>query len=654
MEKVPPPKYKCSNTQFAFNVFAETDSKEHFPTTSEVETHLKLLKSFEVLRRTVVPNFSDPDSSGPKDWQVFVTNAARRFIIYVSALKVYMAEAPEVYPLDEGSMWVKESTKNQRHISIMASHLPPLDVVMVWHSFALNPKAFYDTFVRNNFLTFAVIPFPLERIGQAIDGDFAYRPDEQLVGKFHEILRAYGVAMDYYFKEKFDPNVHKVPVMCPVCHNVIAQNVDLTNVANTGFADESFEIVGVPSCCSFSDRIDHQQLRRRQFYADLQDYRPLPYLTKHFSGVLNKNGSAEPAAIDARIKEEVVSNVEALQTSDLDSFLHYETRFVVRRRLQVIGRNYFQANLIHLTIPRPDVIQVHEDLVGCVMRQGRFVDKMNAFDWINSPVKQEGIAEAVLRYSRFLNLLLRWGIGYVVVPTLDIDLVWHTHQLSTYFYFQWCLTKSKWRMVFDHDDKVDEGQLDSAFLRTSRIYRSMYKQDYSICYCWYCICVRNNAQSKLKSIFRSKKKPEGDDALKKSPLYGPESNLTHISTHNAVVVPSKQAERQRRSIEMKYKDRYLPWSVDPGYGYYYNPGLFAVAPLAPFALAAGGAAYFGDYGGNGTCCSDATGAGTCGGMGCGSVTVGGCRGGAGCAAFGGGCGGGGGGGCGGGGGGGGF
>lgn len=117
MEKVPPPKYKCSNTQFAFNVFAETDSKDHFPTTLEVETHLKLLKSFEVLRRTVVPNFSDPDSSGPKDWQVFVTNAARRFIIYVSALKVYMStrSLPPRRGVDVGQRVHQKPTPYQHH-----------------------------------------------------------------------------------------------------------------------------------------------------------------------------------------------------------------------------------------------------------------------------------------------------------------------------------------------------------------------------------------------------------------------------------------------------------------------------------------------------------------------------------------------------------
>ena len=297
---------KRSKNQFAFNVFAETDSKEHFPTTMEVETHLKLLKSFEVLRKTAVPNYTDPESSGPKDWQVFVTNSVRRFITYVSALKVYMykGDGPEVFPLDEASMWVKESTKNQRHINIMASHLPPLDVLMVWHAFALNPKAFYDTFVRNNFLSFVFIPFPLDRISQAIDANFTYKPNEPLVDEYHKILKAYGVTMDYYFKGQFNPAVHKVPVMCPVCHKVISQNVDLTNFANTGFADENFEIVGVPLCCSFTSRIDHQQLRRRQLYADLKDHRPLPYLTKHFSSVLSPLSKTDPAAMDQRIKLE--------------------------------------------------------------------------------------------------------------------------------------------------------------------------------------------------------------------------------------------------------------------------------------------------------------------------------------------------------------
>ena len=43
----------------------------------------------------------------------------------------------------------------------------------------------------------------------------------------------------------------------------------------------------------------------------------------------------------------------------------------------------------------------------------------------------------------------------ILVPTLDIDLLWHTHQLSMYGYFRDCRT-SPCHYVIDHDDKIDE------------------------------------------------------------------------------------------------------------------------------------------------------------------------------------------------------
>lgn len=56
------------------------------------------------------------------------------------------------------------------------------------------------------------------------------------------------------------------------------------------------------------------------------------------------------------------------------------------------------------------------------------------------------------------------GKKTIPVPTLDIDLVWHTHQSSTYFYFLWCLDKSKDKNVIDHDENVKDTVLDGLLI----------------------------------------------------------------------------------------------------------------------------------------------------------------------------------------------
>ena len=79
------------------------------------------------------------------------------------------------------------------------------------------------------------------------------------------------------------------------------------------------------------------------------------------------------------------------------------------------------------------------------MRQATFVDKMNNHLWIRSPALEGTLRRAIDRYSKFLILLKRKAPplgadgsgttmvpGPIIVPTLDIDLVWHTHQGAGY------------------------------------------------------------------------------------------------------------------------------------------------------------------------------------------------------------------------------
>ncbi|RLV87999.1 hypothetical protein JA9_002121 [Meyerozyma sp. JA9] len=201
---------------FALGSSTDIDEQEHFPTEGEVNAHLKLMKSFQNLRKTVI--VSSDVKAGAKSWQVFVTNAARRFIIYVSALKCYMFpnSVEAHYPIDEEIMYKKACARNRRSLDIMSNHLPPLDIVMVWHAFALNPRVLYDTFLRNDFLTFVFIPFPLRLLSEAIsDATFEYLPNVALVSGFHKIMNAYGVTMEYEFNGPFIANITRVPVFCP-------------------------------------------------------------------------------------------------------------------------------------------------------------------------------------------------------------------------------------------------------------------------------------------------------------------------------------------------------------------------------------------------------------------------------------------------------
>lgn len=123
------------------------------------------------------------------------------------------------------------------------------------------------------------------------------------------------------------------------------------------------------------------------------------------------------------------------------------------------------------------------ELGGAVIRQSVFVDKMYSLDWLHSPAARDTMKRLLVKYSRFLQIMQAHPL-HVCVPTLDVDLGWHTHQLSTKSYFDYTFVHCK--KFIDHDDKMDENALSDGFDWTSKAYAKMFGEVYSECTCWYC------------------------------------------------------------------------------------------------------------------------------------------------------------------------
>ncbi|KAK6359961.1 hypothetical protein TWF696_001084 [Orbilia brochopaga] len=131
-------------------------------------------------------------------------------------------------------------------------------------------------------------------------------------------------------------------------------------------------------------------------------------------------------------------------------------------------------------------------LVDAVQRQSLFVDKMEKQLWIRSPALRGTLERAITRYRRFLQLF-KFYPGKMLVPTLDIDLVWHTHQLSPFLY-QAGTTKYA-RRIIDHNDKLGRPTLDDGFTRTKELYRIRFGQEYNVCTCWDCEALLSAAEN---------------------------------------------------------------------------------------------------------------------------------------------------------------
>jgi hypothetical protein len=123
------------------------------------------------------------------------------------------------------------------------------------------------------------------------------------------------------------------------------------------------------------------------------------------------------------------------------------------------------------------------ELGSAVVRQSVFVDKMCTIDWLHSPNARGTMARLIEKYKRFMTIISE-NRKRTAVPTLDVDLAWHTHQLSPKSYYEYSV--SKCRKFVNHDDKLEEDKLATGFEWTSKVYQKMFHEVYSECTCWYC------------------------------------------------------------------------------------------------------------------------------------------------------------------------
>jgi hypothetical protein len=137
------------------------------------------------------------------------------------------------------------------------------------------------------------------------------------------------------------------------------------------------------------------------------------------------------------------------------------------------------------------------ELGMAVERQALFVEKMSDLLWLRSPGLEGTLKRALVRYEQFMELF-REHSGTVLVPTLDIDIVWHTHQCSPKSYQSLC-AKMAGRSI-NHDDSLGKTTLKDGFRETCRFYETRFKDEYNICLCWGCEALKSELEKCDRSV----------------------------------------------------------------------------------------------------------------------------------------------------------
>ncbi|EFQ32613.1 uncharacterized protein GLRG_07627 [Colletotrichum graminicola M1.001] len=124
-------------------------------------------------------------------------------------------------------------------------------------------------------------------------------------------------------------------------------------------------------------------------------------------------------------------------------------------------------------------------LAAAIRRQLSFSTKMARHAWLRSPSLASTLARSRARYARFFQLIAAHP-RTVMVPTLDIDLVWHTHQLSPARYLAFSKRAVAGRLV-DHDDEIADETLGALAADMQELWADVFDGEaYHACLCWAC------------------------------------------------------------------------------------------------------------------------------------------------------------------------
>lgn len=517
--------------------------KAELPLATEVVAHLKLIKAFQVLRKEVCRKAKDR-RAGEYVWKAFVNHSVRRFVLFVLALRHKYPGVSSGLQQNEDAQFFASIPKNNGLQICLEDLCPPIDILLVWYSLMIHTKVAYDVFARNDYLEFLFHPFPLHQANKCIrDDDFTFHGSQAYKSNFHDLMDDYEECA--YDLGRFVPDHVSINIYCPECNQVLVEEKPLCGGFTSGFIDPDFTAEAGTEClCGFSSTINHDTLRVRQFYHDLHSETIMLGIYRLRLNMF-KRRTANLAEDDKFFKQLLFSK----EKSDIRSVIDRFSLSVSHPHLNsaLVFEEYGRSGLIPLTIGRADALEVIPDLATLVLQEEPFLNKINGLNILGLLKHESAVANALKRYTKYWEILSKFDC--TLVPTIDIDLVWHTHKLLFHSYYDWLVAKDKRKRLLDASGPADRHHTDANFEETAVFYRQYFHQDYTFCPCRFCSEVRHKA-----NVMVSK-----HHGLPSELVHTNTVGFTHISRYNAVGKKKEQQKATDLGPKKKVRARKAFW-----------------------------------------------------------------------------------------------
>ncbi|KAF7174416.1 hypothetical protein CNMCM6106_008699 [Aspergillus hiratsukae] len=501
-------------------------------TRDQCVVHLKFLAALADLRDSHVEEVRARIRE--KRWAVYTARAVHRYTKWWETCIPSNRPCPRLKDLEDQSY----------------DHITKGNHLLSWSKDSLPPLGFLEDCIRSGKMSLWAGGFPWETINNCIDNrTLEYDAGERARIRFNEMTRC---AWD----NLHDP-AEKL-IECVTCENTISVPWTQGRISLPiqtafdkfdGYADKGFSV----TCSKCGSTTDHERLRVRKFRRDVVDWLkeqvPMPGTLCNSRGIpesIKKSRTSQPSTFPNRF-------IKTLGNYLLDFTDALQARCMTVSQLRDKLESKLESKLkdrriIRARPSREEGIAFRHMMSHYWNNLGPFaLDlKMDHIDWLHSPTVMATMGRLIRKYHVFFHIMASHP-QRMAVPTLDVDLAWHTHQLSPQRYFEYSLYHTRLHAsvakFIDHDDKVDENRLSDGFEWTSKIYRKVTNGEiYSECACWYCEAIR--APDLRSGPFVSStvtKAREAAATLHDRPDISsdPDKN-PHISAHNAVRAETRE------------------------------------------------------------------------------------------------------------------
>lgn len=444
-----------------------------FPTQREVKNYLRVLEAFWCLKKSFLLEFDKFVSLeiSSTAWTNYVLLAVRRFTIYVSSLRWKFKEETTLF-------------------EFMDLVLPPMDVLLIWHTICLKPKSFRENFEYNDFILFWKYGFPLETVAAAIHEKSlminvlkqAQDKVESVVGEYLKSIDDDGVEFKYneYDTLFYTQQVQQMPIYCPLSNEKVGDFVvEFTPICRNFTKSEGGKFQTNPPCGCWGTSdivllIGCYKTRACQMVQDLIESKN-PKKNHKIPSMLTYD-SLETIRLGKQIeylkKQQLISDLKLKEHSK-----------------DTVDMNYMYLEMISCLIPGRDKIVIRDALVNLTLRVQKFIDQIHNLKWYLSDTEDLEVSRAIERYKKFYSL----QPTMCKIATLDIEVVWHAHLLRLAQYYADC--KQDFGTLVDHPDFVRVSRVHELYFETCKRYRKKYGEDMSGCQCKYCRNITRESQS---------------------------------------------------------------------------------------------------------------------------------------------------------------